>query len=560
MRELYIELMAQTLSAYSREHIERYFDEVKTEGLTEHGFPRLTSNIGILLSHGRCPELKSLFLEMMDFCCTEIPRVRAANDFSVREVVCCIRECETAGIVDSERIKFWKSELAKIDPYTCYNVYATSAESDVKNWALFTGVSEFYRLSAGIGGDIEFIETQSASQFKWIDDCGMYMDARGDIHHPMVYDLVARGLFVMLLNEGYRGRYYYDIDLLLRRAALFDLKMQSPNGEIPYGGRSNQFLHNEPWLCAVLEYEAKRYAETGETVLADEFRSAIRRALCVTEKWLERRPLYHIKNRYPIDTRFGCEGYAYFDKYMITVASNLYAAYSACDGRENIPAKPDIKPSVFATTEHFHKMFLKAGGYGIEIDINADPHYDCSGVGRVHKADAPSTVCMSVPCPSSGASYTIPDGMSPLSICVGATVGGKSVYATDEKVKYDPTELYCDKNASFAKISCLFEDEQEIISEYKVDATGVQIKLSGDGRVALMLPAFYFDGESYTKISSDKNTLSVSYGGYVCRYKTSGEILPLDISGANRNGLYKAFCATAERTLDVKIEIEKENI
>lgn len=560
MRELYIELMAQTLSAYSREHIERYFAEVKQNGLTEHGFPRLTSNIGILLSHGRCPELKSLFLEMMDFCCTEIPRVRAANDFSVREVVCCIRECEAAGSVDPERIKFWKSELSKIDPYSCYNVYATSAESDVKNWALFTGVSEFYRLSAGIGGDIEFVETQISSQLKWIDDCGMYMDARGDIHHPTVYDLVARGLFVMLLNEGYRGRYYYDIDLLLRRAALFDLKMQSPNGEIPYGGRSNQFLHNEPWLCAVLEYEAKRYAMEENLALAAEFRSAIRRALCVTEKWLEKRPLYHIKNRYPIDTRFGCERYAYFDKYMITAASNLYAAYSACDGRENIPANPDVKPRVFATTEHFHKMFLKAGGYGIEIDINADPHYDSSGVGRVHKADAPSPICLSVPCPRSGGGYVIPDGMSALSICVGAVVDGELVFATDDRVKYELAELYCDENASFANISCLFEDKKEIISEYKVDSSGVKIEASCDGEVALMLPAFYFDGESYTDISVDKNTLLVRYGGYICRYKTSGEILSLDISGANRNGLYKAFCAKGEHTLDVKIEIEKENI
>lgn len=52
MREKYIELMEKALSAYSVEHIIGYFERVKLEGLTEHGFPRLTSNIGILVAHG----------------------------------------------------------------------------------------------------------------------------------------------------------------------------------------------------------------------------------------------------------------------------------------------------------------------------------------------------------------------------------------------------------------------------------------------------------------------------------------------------------------------------
>ena len=45
MKEKYLVLMEKTLSAYSSEHILRYFQQVKTNGLTEHGFPRLTANI-----------------------------------------------------------------------------------------------------------------------------------------------------------------------------------------------------------------------------------------------------------------------------------------------------------------------------------------------------------------------------------------------------------------------------------------------------------------------------------------------------------------------------------
>ena len=55
MKERYINLMEKALSAYTDEHILRYLSEVKENGLKEHGFPRLTANIGILISHGVLP-------------------------------------------------------------------------------------------------------------------------------------------------------------------------------------------------------------------------------------------------------------------------------------------------------------------------------------------------------------------------------------------------------------------------------------------------------------------------------------------------------------------------
>jgi hypothetical protein len=103
MKEKYIELMEKALSAYSDEHILRYFNDVKEKGLTEHGFPRLTANIGILIAHGRRKDLSPLFVEMMDVCCNMFlrPYVKAANEFSIREIVCCIKELEGAGAADA---------------------------------------------------------------------------------------------------------------------------------------------------------------------------------------------------------------------------------------------------------------------------------------------------------------------------------------------------------------------------------------------------------------------------------------------------------------------------
>ena len=557
MREKIIDLMERTLSAYTDEHIKKYFDEVLSEGLSEHGFPRLTANIGILIAHGRRRDLLPLFLRMMEFCCRTIPTVKAANDFSVREIISSICELEESGAVSEVDILRWKSYLRGIKPESCYNVYATSPEDRLKNWALFTAVSEFYRMRCGLGGSEEFIETQLATQLRWLDENGMYMDGKGDTHHPIVYDFAARGLFSLLLDAGYRGKYYTEIDTALRKAGLLSLGMQSPNGELAFGGRSNQFLHNEPWLIAVLVFEAKRYIAEGDTALAREFSSAIGRALEVTENWLSLEPIRHIKNRFPTETRYGCEAYAYFDKYMITVASNLHAAYQMCDGRVEPSFEPDILPFAVQTTEHFHKLFIKAGGYGLEFDLDGDPHYDASGLGRVHRADAPSAICLSVPCPGEPSITVDIEKPTALSLCPGVVEEESTRFATDPDCTYEVVATSTDESSAYAILSTAFADGREILSEYSVDGSGVSIKLSGEGNIAFMLPVFHFDGESYTEIKAEERELSVLYGGWICRTSTDSRILETDIIGANRNGHYKEYFVSGENTVNIKIEIIK---
>ena len=461
---------------------------------------------------------------------------------------------EESRVATASDILRWKGYLAKIDPVSTYNVFATEPTDKVKNWALFTALSEFFRMKMGLCGSEEFIDLQLATQVQWLDENGMYMDGKGDTHHPIVYDLVPRGLFSLLLAAGYRGRYFDEIDAALRRAGLLTLKMQSPNGEVAFGGRSNQFIHNEPWMLAIFAYEARRYAEEGNASLAGEFRAAMKRALDVTEEWLSREPILHIKNRFPTETKYGCERYAYFDKYMITVASNLYAAYLMYDG-EPLKALPDRKPSVCMTSEHFHKLFLKAGGYGLEFDLNGDTHYDASGLGRVHREGAPSPICMSAPCPSEPI-YTVDiESQDAVSLCTGAVIDGEIKFATDPETKYEVVSSKEGDAGANASIITHFASGTDILAEYNVSGDGVDIRVSGEGEVFYMLPAFFFDGEAYTDIEAGDVSLSIHYRGWVCRYETDGKIIDLGRMAANRNGHYKVFSASGDKTLNIKIQI-----
>ena len=557
MKQTYIELMDRALEAYSEDHILRYFEDVKQNGLTGHGFPRLTANIGILISFGKREYLKPLFLKMMEFCCKTIPNVKAANDFSVREIISCIHAVETSGVVDADTIERWKGYLSQIDPMTCYNVVAHSPEDKVKNWALFTGVSEFFRKQAGLGGSDDFIDTQLASQLQWLDENGMYMDAPGEIHHPLVYDMVPRGLFSILLHAGYRGKYYQILDDSLRRTGLLTLKMQSPNGESGFGGRSNQFLHNEAWLAIIFEYEARRYAAEGDLATARVFKSAVKRALKITQTWLDQDPISHIKNRFPVETKYGCETYAYFDKYMITAASFLYNAYLICD--DSIPTHDvrDHQPAVFMTTHHFHKLFVKAQGYGLEFDLNADPHYDACGLGRLHKEDAPAAICLSVPCPGNPGYETGGMPAMPLSLCPGILCEGEWVFANTSAVTCDVTSVSQNKDSAQAVLRSGFSNGAAVTTSYSVSTEGVRIETTGAGDIAYLLPVFFFDGRDHTEIEVQKNQITVSYQGWVCRYTVNGKIADGSVIAANRNGHYKAYLATAKDSLCVTIRIDK---
>ena len=556
MNSTYLQLMEKILSAYTTEHICRYFDDVKRDGLTEHGFPRLTANIGILIANGRREDLMPLFLEMMAFCCRTIPNVKAANDFSVREIVCCIREIEKSGKVDAKTADKWKADLRTIDPRTCYNVYAEKPDDPVRNWALFTGVSEFYRLQMGLGGSEEFIDTQIASQLQWLDENGMYKDnSDGEDHQPMVYDLVPRGLFMLLLHNGYRGKYVETLDSMLSKTGLLQLRMLSVTGELPFGGRSNQFLHNEAWVAALCEYEAARYHREGNEKQAGIFKWAAQRAIENTVYWLNKAPISHVKNRFPFDSMYGCEDYAYFDKYMITAASFYYAASMFCD--DNVePVAPEEKPVIWQTSPHFHKVFAKAGGYALEFDTNGDPHYDASGLGRVHKAGVPSPLCLSLPCPGHPQITLFGAETMAASLCPGVEQDGAWLWGAEPECIWQTVSLEEQDAAAAAEMKCEFINGKAVETRYTVDRNGVKIENRGAGKLGFMLPAFAFDGEARTEITCDGNTLTVAYEGWICRYTTDGVITDTGHIAANRNGHYRIFAAEGTDILGVNVEAE----
>ena len=49
---------------------------------------------------------------MMELCCKTIPKKKEANEFSVREIVCCIVELEKHNAIAKEDIARWKGYMS----------------------------------------------------------------------------------------------------------------------------------------------------------------------------------------------------------------------------------------------------------------------------------------------------------------------------------------------------------------------------------------------------------------------------------------------------------------
>lgn len=554
MKEIYIDIMEKALSAYTEERIKEYIDEVKRNGLTEHGFPRLGANIGILMAHGRRTELKSAFKEIIDLClygfAHPLNPQKGGNNFAIREVCHSLMELEKTDVFSVEQLSHWKEKLAALDLPTSYSHIVSEENPTPANWAYFAVLSEQARgLLCGIES-AEFLEHQLPSQLLRLDENGMYRDhSLSGPQQPMVYDIVTRNLIGLSLFMGYDGKYAETIEKMMDDSDDLTLKMQSVTGELAFGGRSNQFVHNEMMSANYYELRATLLNKKGDLKKAALFKAAAKKAAEACMRWLQEKPMSHIKNHFDPDLQLGCEGYAYFNKYMITVASNAYLAYLVADDSIEPTAVPsDLDSYIAETGEDFHKVFMNAGGYFLEFDCNADTAYDAGGLGRVHKKDCDSRVCLSVPFPAGKTNYKLETpNKHPLSICCYKNTENGILCSAEGGVKHLLISKTEGADRCSAAFDCVLGDEQLFTAKYTVNENGVGLEY--DGADGILVPTFLFDGAKETDIIVSDGQIVIKYNGSFCKYTFKGE--PQDYGVFfNRNGRYRVY----------KIETDKLHI
>lgn len=579
----YVHLMKRALSPYD------WTDLVARrapsgERLDIHAYARIACVGAGLHRAGELNALVGELQEIITSCCEDLAvgeRLRA-SDFAAKEVLLAVELLEPA--VPAEQVAGWDRLLAQIDPYGTYRQVIRTSEDVARmhNINIYMLVGEFLRERRGLTTTESLFDAHWPTQLTKFDAEGRYRDPGG----PMLYDVATRVQIQHLLHSGYTGAYAERLDAHLRTAGLASLRTQSASGEISFGGRSNQFLFNEVLHAASCEYEARRWSTEGDTCRAERFRGSARLALASIDRWLAHTPPRSMKNLFAPEVDHGTEPYGYYEKYMTSVGSFAVLAWLFTGAPDlQRPDQPhadhepaDHKPPaltgghITSTTADFHQIVAAAGGYSVQIDTRANPQYDATGLGRVHRCGVPSELALSVPLPGGdgyalatesergaraiGPAWRTADGHVHRLAESGDDLGHELQIHHEDRARVDFTIRSRPAPPSAEATDAPHNRSAGFDQRYVLDATGLDITTTWDRQLErsapsewwLEIPVLVTNGGDRTAIRTHQWGLSVSLDGFVYRIETDHPISLGDERLGNRNGIYRVARLTPTGT------------
>lgn len=452
----------------------------------------------------------------------------------------------------AETVAVWSEPLSQVKPDKEFYSHAETASN--RNGYVMGG--EQLRAYLGLADEeaVEaFVDASMARQESHFDKNGMYRDEYGIVGevNPSLYDLTTRVQLQLVTGFGYKGKKAEALDGLLRQGGLMTLFTTSANGELTYGGRSNQYLFNAALISANCEYEACRYAAEGNAAVAGAFKRTAHLAIQSISDHLKANK--HIKNYYTSAT-IGTEDYGNYDKYMATMSSFLSIAYLFADDSISETLAPMEQGGyVVATSDVFCSIVASVGDYSIQLLTAASSHYDSIGLGRIHKKGVASELGLSMAM-ASDPSYTMPPDTAPtnLSICprwwnganewlLAETTGLKHslevLQETPERVEFLLT--YSGKLMKGASAV----QEHYILTREGLTVTATVLD-SDSGKVGYAVPLLQSNGDSQfagtpeTRIT--ENGFTVTMNGQTYTVTSDAELATLDETlYGNRNGAYR---------------------
>jgi hypothetical protein len=424
----------------------------------------------------------------------------------------------------------WTAQFAQIDPETMYR-----ADLRGMNWNIVSSSGELLRRRDGLvapaqlDAQMRYLETCLQGHLSTFTPLGLFEDPNA----PMAYDAFSRlWLEDVYADDAYSGTYSRQIGSFLRTGGLSTLLLISPIGEWPTGGRSSMHNWNEAQLVAICEMNAVYWKGQGREDVAGAFKRAGHLAFQSVARW--QRPsgeIWIIKNRAEPDKRFAFESYSNHSQYNLLPMAMLAIAYSrADDSIAERPAPAEVGGYVFDARQTFHKITAAAGGYYVEIDTAADPHYNATGLQRVQRAgvffsalsdsvaperaygpaDAPkAAVAIGVRWRSAGANGEWVD----LSSFAGGA-GARKVRSADLQVVADHPD-----RTEFKVVYILIGDgasDRTVSENYRLTADGVEQESSVSGETSGLgahFPVLVTDGATATKVQMTANDLRIDQRG-----------------------------------------------
>ena len=520
---------------------------------------RWVSGAAVLLHFGRVADLQAKVFTAMGVACRSLAAKQTGAGFDVAELTVAYHCLRT--VARAEHLAEWQAIFASLDPETLY-------KDDLKlvhNWIVYISAAESLRETVGLGPEKDclwghvFFDRYMAPQLERMSEFGMYRDP-GD---PITYDITTRLKYATALAFGYAGKLRAALDEMLRRSGFATLLFMSPDGYVPYGGRSDQSHFQEAMVAALCELEAKRYgAEKPE--LAGAFRRQAHVSVRSIRRWvLDMDPPRSIKNGFLPSARHGFDGYRGHSSDVNFIAALLgLAALFADDAIPEAPCPSELGGYVFEMTPAFHKILATAGDLHVEIDTDAEFYYNATGLGRVLAKGVPLELGLGMPLPESGIRWGSPaisvadgyrQGDAPVAIGPSWCVAGEWVslagLSGDDGLTHNLVILEERPEYVRFRVDYAHAPSQTVIAEeYTLEGNRVtvatQIAANGPQPAGFRftVPLLVTDGLSRAEIDGPRDGLaSVAYLGHTYTVRFGGDIkaeLPPD-EWANRNAIYR---------------------
>jgi len=532
--------------------------------------PRLVSSGAVLLGFGRLAEAREAVFRSMSHCCQALPSGQAKKnspDFWMRELMTAYLALQN--VADREQLAAWAAGISAVEPEKIYTKVSPSGKGIDKlaNWAIYASAGEAMRQAAGLKPAKDFLwgnaflEKYVGGQFSLWTANGMYRDP-GD---PITYDITTRLQVASALAYGYDGKLRQPLEELLRRGGLAMLLFMSPEGFVPYGGRSAAFNFREAIVCALAELEARRYRQS-DPKLAGAFKRQAHLSALAVKRWMrDMEPWRHLQNGFPPEASHGLDSYGHYSVYSLLCSSFLgLAAIYADDTIAEAPCPADKGGFVFALAPAFHKVFANVGGTYLEIDTGADLHYDATGLGRFCRKGVPLELALGMPAARfmkkwGQAAITMGPGQAqpdePVAIGPGVWTGRQwwSLAAEPEgKVAHTLKVLHQAPEAVEFEVVYTCSNDRTITERYRLEPGKLAIACAngrqGEGRAAervrMVVPLLVTDGFSKSQIEGPADgVVQVKYLGHIYRVqfdramKATIEEKPY----ANRNAVYRSL-------------------
>lgn len=522
---------------------------------------RFASSGAVLLYFGRLPELTPYVYRAMDWVCSRLPRgLMDAPDFQTREIMTaylCLKD--QAPAADLER---WAAGIRAIEPEKIYHVVSPSGEKieTLHNWNLYLCAGEVMRQQEGLGPEDGFLWGEQLFH-KYVPvqlrhhftAYGMYRDPAD----PITYDIQSRLQLATALAYGYHGELSPTIAEILRRGALTTLLFLTPDGLVPFGGRSDQFLFREIAAAVLCELEARRYYPS-HPALAGAFKRQAHRSTQAIDRWLvEMHPHRHLKQGFDPLENWGTDRYGYYSVYSLLASSLLgLAALFADDTIPEAPCPSEIGGFTFPLQPAFHKIFSNCQNTYLEIDTAADLRFNATGLGSFQRRGVPTETALAMPF-SAAPGFNLKQAYIPAQPCaIGPAwmTGGQWRLLAELSENLECELKMLNGTHDEQHFQVLYNTPEEQITEtYRLHAGEVQIQASvrqaggSVERIRFLVPVLLTDGSSEACIQLEPGLLALEYLGarYRVRFDPQLKARLDDRKMGNRNGIYQTLILEA---------------